>query len=299
MIRVTTLVLIVILLSCEKTNDKFKLENKESIDKVTNDDKIIVIAHRGDWRHAPENSLQAIQNCIDMGIDMVEIDVRMTKDSVLVLMHDETIDRTTTGKGRLIEWSYDSLQMLYLRNGANHPTHHKIPTLMETMQLVKGHIMVNLDKCYPYFNQVYKILKATETTEQAVMKGRIPYSQVQMAFGAFLDEVKFMPIISLDDPEAGKLIDEYVSQMDPYAIEFIFASDTSSLIKQFADFREKNINVWVNALWESLNAGYEDDMAVINPDSIYGWYIDNRINMIQTDRPAFLLKYLKAEGLHD
>ena len=67
---------------------------------------ILVVSHRADWRNAPENSLQAIQNCIDMGVDMVEIDLKRTKDGHLILMHDKTIDRTTTGKGnrKIIRW---------------------------------------------------------------------------------------------------------------------------------------------------------------------------------------------------
>lgn len=62
--------------------------------------KVLVVAHRGDWRNAPENSLQAFQNCIAMGVDMIEIDLKMTKDNQLVIMHDNTIDRTTDGKER-------------------------------------------------------------------------------------------------------------------------------------------------------------------------------------------------------
>lgn len=72
--------------------------------------EIIVVAHRGDWRHAPENSLQAIKNCIDMGVDMVEIDIRKTKDGQLVLMHDGTVDRTTNGKGRVSDLTLESLK---------------------------------------------------------------------------------------------------------------------------------------------------------------------------------------------
>lgn len=71
--------------------------------KQPTSDYVFVVAHRGDWRHAPENSLQAIQNSIDMGADMVEIDVRRTKDSVFVLMHDDSIDRTTSGTGHVDE----------------------------------------------------------------------------------------------------------------------------------------------------------------------------------------------------
>ena len=58
-----------------------------------NSDYVVVISHRGDWRNWPENSIPAIESIIKMGVDMMELDVKMTKDSVLVLMHDKTIDR--------------------------------------------------------------------------------------------------------------------------------------------------------------------------------------------------------------
>ncbi|MEM7658856.1 MAG: glycerophosphodiester phosphodiesterase family protein, partial [Bacteroidota bacterium] len=62
-------------------------------------DHVLAVSHRGDWRYAPENSLMAVQRCIDLGVDIVEIDVRMTKDGHLVAMHDKTVDRTTNGSG--------------------------------------------------------------------------------------------------------------------------------------------------------------------------------------------------------
>ncbi len=59
---------------------------------------VFVVAHRGDWRNAPENSVSAIKKAADMGADMVEIDIQRTKDSVFILMHDGSIDRMTNGK---------------------------------------------------------------------------------------------------------------------------------------------------------------------------------------------------------
>ncbi len=150
-----------------------------------NSDKVLVVAHRGDWRNAPENSLQAIQNCIEMGVDVVEVDVRMTKDSVLILMHDKTVDRTTTGKGSVSDLTYQQIQSLYLRNGANHPTHHKVPSLDQAMSLAKGKIMVNLDKCYTYFDLAFKVLEETETTDHVIMKGKVPVRQVEQEFGTY------------------------------------------------------------------------------------------------------------------
>ena len=66
---------------------------------------VLVVSHRGDWRNAPENSLQAFQNCIDMGVDMVELDLKKTKDGELILMHDGTLDRTTNELNHLTDKS--------------------------------------------------------------------------------------------------------------------------------------------------------------------------------------------------
>lgn len=82
------------------------------------DNEILVVAHRADWRNAPENSLQGIQNCIDMGVDMVEIDLKKTKDGHLVVMHDRTINRTMTGKGKPEDYTLAELKAMYLKNGA-------------------------------------------------------------------------------------------------------------------------------------------------------------------------------------
>src|SRR5690606_735890 len=61
-----------------------------------NSKNVLVVSHRGDWRNAPENSIQALRRVIAMGVDIIEIDVQLTRDSQLVLMHDRTIDRTTS-----------------------------------------------------------------------------------------------------------------------------------------------------------------------------------------------------------
>ena len=138
---------------------------KESASK-----SVLVVSHRADWRNAPENSLQAIRNCIDMGVDMVEIDLKKTKDGHLILMHDRTIDRTTTGKGKPEDYTLAELRQFRMRNGAGHKTAHQIPTFEEVMILCKGKIMVNVDKGYDYFKDTYSILEKTGTIDQCVMK---------------------------------------------------------------------------------------------------------------------------------
>ena len=80
-----------------------------------NSDYVVVISHRGDWRNYPENSIPAIESVIRMGVDMMELDVKMTKDSVLVLMHDKTINRMTNGKGLVSDITYDSLMTFNMK----------------------------------------------------------------------------------------------------------------------------------------------------------------------------------------
>ncbi|WP_179352323.1 glycerophosphodiester phosphodiesterase family protein [Winogradskyella vidalii] len=263
--------------------------------------KIMVISHRGDWRNAPENSIQAIQNCIEMGVDMVEIDIHRTKDNQLVVIHDSKLDRTTTGKGPVKEWTLDSLRTLRLKNGTGRPTHHKIPTLREALLTAKGKILINLDKCYDYFDEAYKIIDETGTSKQVVIKGyNKSVEDVQRDFGSKLDSIIFMPIIHLDKQNnARSILLEYQSKIKPLAFEIVFSRDTSSVINQFSKIKNNGSKVWVNSLWKSLNSGYEDDVALVNTDSIYGWYVDKGVNMIQTDRPELLLKYLRENKLHD
>ena len=91
-------------------------------------DYVVVIAHRSDWRHHPENSLAAMDSAIAMGVDMVEIDVQRTADGVLICNHDATLDRTTTGKGKIKEINYEQIKPLFLRTKSG-VTEHRIPTL--------------------------------------------------------------------------------------------------------------------------------------------------------------------------
>ncbi len=286
--------------SKEVVSERQKTTIEQLIDnlKNPNDNLVIVVAHRGDWRNAPENSLRSIQNCIDIGVDMVEIDVRMTKDSVLVLMHDQTIDRTTTGTGMVKDITYNSLQTLFLRDGIGHPTFHKVPTLEEALLTAKDKILINLDKSYDIFDRCFEIAKKTGTLDQLVIKGAKTRNEVEREFGHYLNEVFFMPIVRLTKPNAEKVIDDYLDHRVPIAFEFIVRHDTISLIGEFKNIRKKGASVWVNSLWPELSGGHDDERAAIDP-SVYDWYIQNNIDIIQTDRPQLLINYLQAKGLHN
>lgn len=260
-------------------------------------EKVLVVAHRGDWRNAPENSLQAFKNCIEMGVDMIEIDLKKTKDNQLIIMHDGTIDRTTDGKGKPSDYTLEEIRKFHLKNGLGRPTFHTIPTLEEVLTLAKGKILINIDKGYDYFKDVYALLVKTGTVSQVVIKSGYSYEKVKAENGEVLDKVIYMPIVNLDTPEAESLIDEYAA-LKPVAVECCFSEVTPDVIRLLKKVKENGSKIWLNSLWPSLNAGHDDDRAVEldEADESWGWLLEQGASLIQTDRPAALLNYLGAEG---
>jgi len=265
------------------------------------DDKhVMVVAHRGDWRNAPENSLQAYKLAIEMGVDVVETDLNETKDGVIVIMHDGTIDRTTDGKGKPSDYTLAELKKFHLKNGLGIATRHTIPTLQELMELAKGKVLVNLDKSYQYYREAYAVLKKTGTLQQAIFKTDVPYREVRAKYGTLLDSITFMPVIYIDKPTAHTTIDEYQHEIKPVAFELIFPADTSKIIQNAGFIKANHSKIWINALWPWLNGGHDDDKAVEENDKkdSWDWLIAHGATMIQTDRPRDLLNYLRSKSLH-
>ena len=260
--------------------------------------KVSVISHRGDWRNTPENSIRAIQNCIDLGVNMVEIDIKKTKDNELILLHDKTLDRTTTGKGLPQDYTLAEIKQMRLRNGAGVATSHQIPTLEEAMIVAKGKIWVNIDKGYDYFDLVEKVLEKTGTTQQVLIKAGRPYQKVGAENNAVLDKLFFMPIIDMANPDAMTMVEDYIKNMQPKAFEVCFTQIDQALQNVLDRIQKSGSKVWINTLWPSLCAGLNDDRAVEEnqQDSIWGKVLEMGASFIQTDRPKELVNYLRNQG---
>jgi glycerophosphoryl diester phosphodiesterase len=261
---------------------------------------IMVAAHRGDWRDAPENSLLAFKYAMALGVDIIELDLNKTKDGVVVIMHDQTIDRTTDGKGNPGDYTLAELKKFHLKNGLGRVTVNTIPTLQEVMELIKGKILVNLDKSYPYYNEAYKVLKATGTLKQAIFKTTEAYETVRNQYPAIIDSITFMAVIDLDKPGARQSIENYQRHIKPIAFELNFSIDTSAILKNNQFINRNGSRIWINSLWASLNAGHDDDTAVDlgNTKDSWDWIIAHGATIIQTDRPRELLQYLRIRNLH-
>lgn len=263
-----------------------------------NNREVLVVAHRGDWRNMCENSVEAVEYAINMGVDIVEIDLARTKDGQLVLMHDDTVDRTTTGTGRVEDLTLAEIKQLRLRNGCNIKTIYKVPTLEEILLAAKGKVMLNLDKAFEYFDQVYELLQETGTTELIIMKSDAPAKEVEQEYGQYLDKVVFMPKVNLDAPDAVEKLEDYLTTLKPVAIEFKFANDSNRLPYTVKTMMAGKAHIWYNTLWDTHAGGHDDDRSLQNPDEGYGYLIDSLgATILQTDRPQYLIDYLKSKEL--
>ena len=267
-----------------------KLFNPDSKD-------VLVVSHRGDWRNACENSVEAVRNASRMGVDIVEIDLGRTKDGELIVMHDDKVDRTTTGKGYVKDLTLAEIKQLRLRNGCNIKTIYKVPTLEEVLLEAKGKVMLNLDKAFDYFHQVYELLEKTGTANLVIMKSNAPAEDVQRDYGKYLDKVIFMPKVNLDDEDAIRKLNDYLRILKPVAIEFKFAHDTNPLPYEVKRIMAGKSRIWYNTLWDTHAGGHDDDCSLVNPDKGYGYLIENLgATILQTDRPAYLIDYLKHKS---
>ena len=259
---------------------------------------VVVVSHRGDWRNWPENSIDAIESVIAMGVDVMEMDLKLTKDSVLVLCHDKTIDRTTSGKGRVCDITYDSIRRCVLRTAHNQKTDLRMPTLREALEVCKDRIVVNIEQGYEYYDLALAVTEELGVTDQVLIKGKRPAEVVAAKFAAYPHNMMYMPVIDILKPQGRELFEEYrKSEKQPLAYEVCwdeYTPEVEACMKRIVDGGSK---LWVNSLWPSLCGGLNDDRAFRGEtEEVYGRLLDMGATIIQTDRPELLIRYLESKG---
>ena len=240
-----------------------------------------------------------------MGADMMELDVKRTKDSVLVLMHDKTIDRMTNGTGLISDYTYDSLMTFRIKgiDGAIVDT-LRIPTLREALQCCKDKILVNVDHAYLYYDEIIELTEELGVTGQVLMKGRSSIDKVNEDMSKHENNLLYMPVIDINTPRGQALFSEYIDRgVVPMAFEICWSEPGNQINDCVAKIHQMGSKLWVNTLWPILcgGPGNGDDAAfeADDPAEVYGRYIEMGATMLQTDRPEFLLNYLRSIGLHD
>ncbi|KAG5464444.1 hypothetical protein LSCM1_00631 [Leishmania martiniquensis] len=259
---------------------------------------VCVACHRGDWRNYVENTLEAVESCIQMGADIVEVDVWRTSDGALILMHDETLDRTTNGTGKVSDRTLAEVRELRLKDGLGNMTEFTVPTVEEVLLLAKDRIIVNLDKADAYLDELYPILVKTGMVEQTILKSEIPFDELCKRYSTdVLNRIIFMPIVNVTETTTYESVDRiFAENHDLYEVNFHKENaDVLQYIRKSA--KESSAALWINTIWPTTCGGYSDDHALRDKDANWGYVVDHiGAGVMQTDRPAMLLAYLKERG---
>jgi len=134
--------------------------------------EIKIIGHRGAPEHIPENTISSFKKAIELGVDMIEVDVRLTKDKKVIIMHDPTVNRTTDGKGYVKDMTLKQIKKLKTKNN------EKVPTLKETIKLLKKKkcgINIHI-KEYNTTDKVIKIIKKNKFQKKTIISSLIEKS---------------------------------------------------------------------------------------------------------------------------
>ena len=260
---------------------------------------VMVAAHRGFWREAPENSTLAVEEAIRVGCEIIEIDVRRTADGHWIVIHDKTLERTTNGSGRVDAHTLDQIRGLRLLNGYGLETDLRVPTLLEVAKLTRGRALLYVDKSDDHLREIANLLDRENLLDHCLFYGRRPVSDLQATFGAdILERVHYLPKLGDRTPDAANYIDAFLSLSKPpaaFVLDFQEDTPTTSLaLAAIPQIRQARVRVWMSPLWSDLVAGRTDDRAVVAPDENWGWLLDHDATILCTDRPRRMIRFLNG-----
>lgn len=293
-------------ISCDKSQINTKddlaednpvVTNKPIFDKVESilhqspdGDYIMVLAHRGGFISTPENSLSAIKNSAELGVDIVEIDVRLSKDSVLVIMHDQSLDRTTNGTGLVIDYTLKELKefILLMPNGTL--SNENIPSLQEALEYSKGKMHLFIDKGDDYLDLIYTDMVTTNTVDQTIIGGTLSWYEYNLRFSDISDKINYIPRAGTG--QSLDYVNDFEDGINP--LGYFPSCDLISSNNQVFN-RIKEFNKWI---FSTTLKGSNCSEETLNEESIWDWEISRGIDGIFTDKSKELIEYLSNKGLH-
>jgi glycerophosphoryl diester phosphodiesterase len=227
-----------------------------------------VMAHRGRMDLAPENTVPAIQACIDQGYEWVEIDVRLTRDGRHIVFHDSSVDGKTDGHGAVSELTLDEIKRLDAGiRFSDRFAGEKILTFAELLQLGKGRINVYVD-C----KDIDPGLLTREILDAGMERQVVVFDELEVLAEVTRYSEGKVPIMPKWHPEFG--IEQWVNRVKPAAVEIDAEDITKEICQQF-----QNLGVVVQA--KVLN---END----RPE-VWRRLLGYGVEWFQTDRPDDLI----------
>lgn len=235
---------------------------------------LLVIAHRGNHQVYPENTLQSVQAAIGSGADYVEVDLRTTKDGQLILCHDETVDRTTNGKGRVKDLTWSEISRLETKGKDGKS--YKLPLFSEVLKACKDKINIYLDFKDADVAAAYRLIQS-EGMEKQIMV----YLNAVNQYLAWRQIAPQMPLMtSLPASVATK--EDLGVLLDRMSLEGLDNVNSPEMLKAVMS---NGIHVWLDV--QGKDEGPEKWKAAL----------DKGVQGLQTDHPDALIRYLNANSL--
>lgn len=175
--------------------------------------KPLVWAHRGASGYAPENTLAAFQKAVDLDADGVELDIQLTKDDQIVVIHDEMIDRTSDGKGWVKDYTLEELRAFNYNRTKPEYKHADIPTMREVFELLKPtglFINIEIKTGVVFYEKIEE--KILALTKEMGMEDRVCYSSFNHYTVTRIHELK-------PDAEVGFLYADGPIDMPSYGVK--------------------------------------------------------------------------------
>ncbi len=289
-------------------------------------DHVMIVAHRGGWMeggkivHA-ENSIEGVLSAIGLGVEIVEIDVRKSKDGEYIVMHDSWLDRTTTCRGEVVQRTVAELKQCRLVvEGTGRETTESVPTLREMLAATKDRVLVNIDNKLDVEDLagIVAIARAMSMTEQVLIKQNLwnaeKISQMKQLVAIMGEDVKFMPIIADDAVQDVRFLETASKSFAADAVEVINwhrgdekMTDTGGALfgaRARAVAARGDWHLWVNTYsivnksGGYLAGGRGDKLAVLAdaPEEAFGFWVDHGATIIQTDEPKAAIEWLETNG---
>jgi glycerophosphoryl diester phosphodiesterase len=283
---------------------------------------VFIAAHRGchnasprlQLAAVPENSRSALEHCVLLGVDMMELDVRRAADGTLVVIHDATVDRTTDGHGKVAELTLAQLKSLRLRQnfgGKMSPdlSSETVQTLAEMLDAAKGRIMLNLDikDEQDIYAQTIAEASAHDMARYVLVKSFVTDQTTDaVSDRPLFADVPYMPIVGpwndlrQDQSAAQTVARQLAGQRRPAGVELVFVPQQQFRTLQPLVARA-GVRLWANSLSEvgviSIIGMGGDLEALRTAGKTWGALLAAAIDTLQTDEPGPLLDYLEREGI--
>lgn len=233
----------------------------------------LVSAHRGGpIKGFPENCTATFANSIKYNPTIIETDIALSKDSVLVMMHDNTLNRTTTGTGKIDNYTYQELQQLFLKDNEGNQTVFKIETLDEVLKWGKDKVIYTLDvkKGVP-MKMIVDAVRRNKAERYSVI---ITYNANQAAEVADLAPDLMISVSARGQQDIERM--ENLGVKADKMIAFVGTSEPKPEVYQYLHSRK------IGCILGTM--GNIDKSAAAKGDNLYYKLIENGANILSTDR---------------